>query len=236
MIETEEWKDVRGFEGLYQISSFGRFKSLPRLKRHSGNHYITIKGKMIIGSYDGGGYIQVQLIKDGIRKQMKIHKLVAIHFLGHVPCGYKEVINHKDFNRINNHKNNLEKTTQRENANKKHLKSSSKYVGVYWSNMYNKWIARIGFKNKLKHLGYFINEIDAHLAYERALNNILVNGEIGFIKSAFKNNYKGVTFHKSSSKYMAQISINKKNVYIGMYKTEIEASNAYQKALLNIKK
>lgn len=102
-----------------------------------------------------------------------IHQLVSIVFLGHNNCGYKLVVNHKDLNKQNNHVDNLEIVTQRENANRKHCKSSSQYVGVHWHKVAQKWIARIVINGKLKYLGCFTNEYDAHLAYQKRLKEII---------------------------------------------------------------
>lgn len=75
-------------------------------------------------------------------------------------------------NRLNNHKDNLEITTQRINSNKQHIKSSSKYTGVYWSKEKQQWIASIKIKNKRTYLGAFDDELDAGKAYQEAINNL----------------------------------------------------------------
>ena len=108
----EQWVDIVGYEKLYQISNFGNVKSLK---------YGKIK--LLKGAINNYGYRQVNLTKNKMVKSFKIHQLVAIHFLGHKPNGYESVINHIDFNRLNNTITNLEIITPRENTNKKHLKS-----------------------------------------------------------------------------------------------------------------
>ena len=70
---------------------------------------------------------------------------------------------------------NLEIITNRENTNKKHKKSKSKYIGVTWHKRVNKWTAQILYKRKNIHLGCFNNEIDAHNAYQNKLKEILTN-------------------------------------------------------------
>jgi hypothetical protein len=64
--------------------------------------------------------------------------------------------------------------TNRQNTAKGYLrkKTSSKYTGVSWCKGNNKWRATIYIGNKIKHLGYFTDEYEAHLAYQRALNDL----------------------------------------------------------------
>ena len=162
----EEWKSVKGFED-YEVSNLGNVKSLKygkeRILKHSENN---------------GGYLSIVLSLKGKLTTKPIHILVSESFLGHVACGNKYVVNHKDFDRKNNKKDNLEIVTFRVNTNKKHLNSSSKYTGVTWFKSKNKWISQIVIKGKNKYLGLFINEYDAHLAYEKALKELLLQNQI----------------------------------------------------------
>lgn len=153
----EIWKTIKGYED-YQISSFGRVKSFKNNKEKIKNPTIDVYG-----------YYLINLCNNGIQKTFKIHKLVATAFLNHKPCGYKLVVNHKDLNKLNNNIDNLEIVTARENTNKKHIKSSSKYVGVSWNKRKNKWVSQIYVDGKIKYLGSFKNEYDAHIAYENEL-------------------------------------------------------------------
>lgn len=172
MENLENWKDIKGYEGFYQVSDLGNVKSLSRIVSHNKSGVLTIKERMLKMSVDAHGYKHVMLSKNGKVKANKVHTLVAIAFLGFIPCGYNKVINHIDFDRLNNKLNNLEITTPRDNGNQKHLKSSSKYTGVSWNKKYNKWQSHIRINNKSKNLGSYVNEYDAHLAYENALKNL----------------------------------------------------------------
>ena len=168
MNNTEVWKDIPNYEGLYQISNIGNVKSLGNDK--SRKERILKPGKI------KGGYYHVILCKDGKTKSMKIHILVAMAFLGHIPDGtHKIVPDHKDLDKSNNRVANLELITQRENIERYHLskKTSSQYTGVYWNKPANKWVAQIYIYNKRKHLGCFLDEYEAHLAYQKALNELL---------------------------------------------------------------
>lgn len=159
----EIWKEIEGYNGDYLISNQGRVKSLKKFK---GNTELILK-KM----NNSKGYHIVGLSK-GKSKTFEVHKLVAIYFLNHVPCGYDLVVNHKDFDKHNNCHDNLEIVPQRENTNLKHIEHSSKYTGVNWYKITGKWQSGIKINGKRKHLGYFDNEYDAHIAYEKALVNI----------------------------------------------------------------
>ena len=163
----EEFRDVKGYEGLYQVSNLGRVKSLAR-KSSAGSNIQERMRKTPVNSH---GYIELTLSKEGKMKSRKVHQLVAIAFLGHEPCGFKLVVNHIDFDKTNNNVNNLEIVSARENSNRKHLKSSSKYTGVCLHKATNKWMAKIRINGKKKYLGLFKCETAASMAYEIALNN-----------------------------------------------------------------
>jgi len=167
----EIWKDVKDYEGIYKVSSFGRVKSLER-KAWNGFGIHTIKERFLKGSIGGNGYLMVSLCKNGIPKKIAIHTVVSVAFLNHIPNGFKLVVNHKDFNKSNNHIDNLEIVTMRENTNQKHIPHSSKYTGVYFDKKRSKWRAHIQINGINKKIGYFVNEYDAHLAYETAKNAI----------------------------------------------------------------
>tara|TARA_R110000744_G_C19011960_1_gene523131 strand:+ start:105 stop:581 length:477 start_codon:yes stop_codon:yes gene_type:complete len=156
----EEFRNIKGYEG-YKISNLGNIKSLKSKKE-----------RILNPGVDSTGYLTVALCKESKPKTFKVHQLVATAFLNHTPCGHKLVVNHIDFNKTNNNVNNLEIVTQRKNTNKKHLNSSSEYTGVCWSKPANKWQANIRVNGKLKHLGLFVDELDASKAYQIALNNI----------------------------------------------------------------
>ena len=158
-MEKEVWRSVKDYED-YQISNLGNVKSLK-----CGNERILKK------SLNNHGYYRIGLHKNKVSKTLKVHKLVAIAFLNHKPDGHKLVVNHIDFNKLNNNVSNLEIVSQRENTNRKHLKSSSKYTGVYWFKKSNKWMAGIRINGKQKYLGLFKDEIEASNAYQTALKD-----------------------------------------------------------------
>jgi hypothetical protein len=158
----EIYKDIPGYENHYQVSTFGNIKSL--------------KGKtpkILNAILNKWGYLQVSLCKNNIKKVYTIHQLVALTFLNFKPNGHEKVINHINFKRTDNRLENLEIVTNRENCNMQHIKSTSKYTGVSFRKDRNKWAAEIKINGKRIKLGHYLNEYDAHLAYQDALNKHL---------------------------------------------------------------
>lgn len=100
----EEWRDVPEWDG-YQISSYGRFRSVKRSEQ-----------KIIRTDVNRGGYVFVRPQTNGrsTRKNVRIHRLVAAAFLGPCPDGFE--VNHKDGNKLNNRVKNLEYVTPSENS------------------------------------------------------------------------------------------------------------------------
>ena len=105
---TEVWKDIKGYEGLYKISSCGRVRSLPR------NGTIS-KEKIIKNFEDRYGYLYVSLNKANAKKKEKVHRLVAAAFIDNL--NLYEQVNHIDENKKNNHVKNLEWCTAKYNQN-----------------------------------------------------------------------------------------------------------------------
>ena len=109
IMKKEIFKDIKGYEGYYQISNFGRIKSLSR-KLSFGNGYRTTKElflKPIIGSL---GYWVVSLRG----RTHYIHRLIGLYFISNL--AKKPHINHKDGHKLNNSIENLEWCTPKENA------------------------------------------------------------------------------------------------------------------------
>lgn len=107
MIETnEEWRDIPGFEGLYKVSNTGKVKSLERKVKYKNGAIHIVNEKILKYQKDRYGYLQLILCKEGIQKNMKVHRLVASAFIPN-PNNLPEV-NHKDENTSNNNVENLE--------------------------------------------------------------------------------------------------------------------------------
>lgn len=102
----EVWVDLKGYEDYYQISNYGKIKS---------KYYDRLRGYIL----NQAGYCVLQICVKGKRRGLSLHRLVAEHFIPN-PDNKPEV-NHKDFNKENNHVNNLEWVTAQENTNHKKL-------------------------------------------------------------------------------------------------------------------
>lgn len=112
-MDVEKWEEISGYEGLYQISSFGNAKSLDRIiKTKQG--YVCRKGRNIKPALNSCGYLCITLCKNGTRKTVFIQRLVAETFIAN-PENKKEV-NHLNGNKLDNRIDNLEWCTHSENV------------------------------------------------------------------------------------------------------------------------
>jgi hypothetical protein len=109
----EIWKDVKNYEGCYQVSNLGRVRSLTR-KVKTFNGVRTSKGQILKPLKTNTGYYRVDLKQNQKNKYISIHRLVAETFIPN-PNNYP-IINHKDNNPQNNCIDNLEWCTQSYNV------------------------------------------------------------------------------------------------------------------------
>jgi hypothetical protein len=219
----EIWKEIKGYEGLYYASSHGRIKSCVKKKE-----------KILKGVINANGYYRIALYKNGKQKIFSLHQLIAIAFLDHEICGMEKVVNHIDFNRINNRVDNLEIISSRENTNQKHKESSSKYTGVYWVEEKQKWYSGIHVNKTKIHLGQFDTEIEASKYYEDALVSLSKNEPIKIKRSQWSSVHKGVTWDKKRQKWAAAKEVKGKKYHLGRFDNELDAAEAYKKAQQNI--
>ena len=111
----EIWKDIEGYEGLYEVSSYGRVRSLGQFVNHNYGGYAYRKGRLLKPGLGSRGYLSVTLSKNGIQKQYTVHRLVAQAFIEN-PDNLPQV-NHKDEDRTNNNVTNLEWCDAKYNVN-----------------------------------------------------------------------------------------------------------------------
>ena len=112
---VEKWKDIRGYEGKYQVSNTGKVRTL--------NYKFQGFVKEVKQGVDYYGYPKIRLAKDGVRKEYKVHRLVAQAFLendNNLP-----EVNHIDYDRKNNNVSNLEWVSKI--GNLKHQYSKTKF-------------------------------------------------------------------------------------------------------------
>ena len=98
----EIWKPIKNYEGIYEISNLGRVKSLKRIVKKE-IHNINISEKILKQTLNINKYLMVSLNKNGIKKNVKVHLLVAESFLNHkTDSTHKIVVDHIDNNKTNN--------------------------------------------------------------------------------------------------------------------------------------
>lgn len=177
----EIWKDVNGYEGLYQVSNFGNIRKL----RFINNKVNKEKIFKISPQKQNKGYLKVVLYKNGKYKNYLVHRLVASEFISN-PNNYKE-INHKDGNKENNSTNNLEWCTRSYNNKEafrtglKKASSTGKYGG---ENPKAKKINMLDKKTK-KIIKTFPSMIEASQFINKKSSSHICNCCKGKLKSAY---------------------------------------------------
>jgi hypothetical protein len=163
----EIFKDIPGYDGLYQASNLGRIKSLSRKVYNKRGYYFS-KERFLTQTISKN-YQSVR-IKNGSKS---VHQLVAMAFLGHVPCGHKIVVDHINNDQSDNRLENLQIITNRQNILKDIKNKTSKYTGVSWDSNRKKWQVGIKINGKRYALGRFNCEEEANQVYQNKLKDIL---------------------------------------------------------------
>lgn len=178
----EIWKDIQGYEGLYQVSNLGNVKSFHKQQ----------EGCILKFCHNTFGYKFVHLHKGKHTKNAVVHRLVAGAFIEN--SNNKRCVNHIDGNKFNNCVTNLEWCTHGENnqhafdnglrktenmakgmvkSRKRHKKNKSGKKGVCFDKHSGKWKAYISIKGKHHHLGLFESIDDAIKARETKERELL---------------------------------------------------------------
>lgn len=153
----EIWKKIKGHEGLYWVSNNGKIKSKYRILKLSPNEK---------------GYLFTCISKNGKGSNVYIHRIVWDVFGDGKRDRQTIEIDHIDDDKTNNHIDNLQLLSHRENIHKyfkKRVNNSSNYIGVCWDTERRKWRSQLCFNSKQRLLGRFNNEIDAAFVYQEAL-------------------------------------------------------------------
>ena len=186
LFPREEWRDIKGYEGLYQVSSIGRVRSL--------NYYGTAgKIKVLKNKKDKDGYLTVNLYKNEKQKNCKVHRLVAEAFVPNQEC--KLCVDHINTVRDDNYYKNLMWCTRKENSNnkltKQHLSEAlkNKYCGEKSRRSKKVEIFKDGIS-----LGVFFGMSELQRQSEELFGTKLDYRKISAVCSGKRNHHKGYTF------------------------------------------
>ena len=164
---NEEFRDIKGYEGLYQISNYGRTKRLEKKEMlKSKNQHITfcsyriVKEKILANIYCKG-YCRVTLSKNNIKIIFQVHRLVALAFMSN-PNNYS-IINHKNEIKNDNRVDNLEWCTSKQNCN---YGNRNKKISI----KVQKKIAQFDNSNKIIKIWDSVSEASKY--YKTTISNI----------------------------------------------------------------
>lgn len=173
------WKDIKGYEGLYQISNVGQVKSLDRIVKHSGENERIQKGRILKPFFNKDtGYVEIGLSKNGKSKKHRIHRLVADAFVPNLEN--KLEVNHIDEDKQKNTAINLEWCTRKENENhgtkQMRKKSNTDYKAIGKKNM--KKVMQYDIDGNLVKEWESLSQINKELGYSTGNISSCCNGKL----------------------------------------------------------
>ena len=166
-------------------------------------------------------------------RKMRMHRYIMGVYLGRT-LEPEEQIDHIDGDGLKNNISNLRVVSNRENCQNRHDKIYSKYPGVTWNKSIKKWTTNIFIENKAKRLGAYESEEEAYAEYMKA-NELIKEDKISEIFEIWPSKektskYKGIHWNAKKNKWIAQIYKNGKQKYLGIFKDEEKALQAYRNA------
>jgi hypothetical protein len=167
----EEWRDIKGYEGKYQVSNLGNTKSLDRTTKWRDIDRF-FNGQPLIHTPSKKGYLLVSLCEGSHTKKTtyQVHRLVWKTFIGEIPPNL--AIDHINEDKQDNRLENLQLLTNRENCIKGKAKYRDLPTGCYLRKDTGRYASRIQIDGKDKYLGNFDTELEASLAYQKALSSL----------------------------------------------------------------
>lgn len=153
-MDAEIWEDIKGYEGLYQVSSLGNIRSLSKQIGGSRGNTVTRKEKLKKTVLQSNGYKNVILHKNKISTGFGVHRLVAAAFIAN-PHNLP-VVNHKNFNKSDNRIENLEWCTQSQNVLHSNSRLGKDTTGIKYDKKRGKFVAWVYRNNK----GHFVGRYE----------------------------------------------------------------------------
>lgn len=225
--KTEQWKPVKGAEGTYEYSNFGRVKSLSRdIENGPG---MTYRSKEFIKtlSKTSTGYIFTAVRINNKNYSLYKHMLTWQWHNGDIPKGHH--IHHINEDKNNNDISNLELQPVRSHMHLHKRASENSVQGVSYAKAKGKFTSGIGCNGKKIALGTFNTQEEAKAAYDKALQQFRdgVDMNEAYPKKKGFNKYPGISYNKIHKKWVANIRLSLgKWKYIGLFETEDEALEA----------
>jgi hypothetical protein len=183
--ETEIWKDIEGYVGFYQVSNFGRVKSVER-ESWNGKSFFLKEERILKATPNHNGYPSVALCKNSKYKRLLVHRLVAKHFVEN-PNSHP-IVNHKDEVKTNNHVANLEWCTYKYNLD---YSSVNKKVALHPNYIESRKKVSILLSKKVKGINIKTGEIVYFKSALSAEKSGFSSSHISKVCNGKRNSHKG---------------------------------------------